>query len=156
MRLIRLSAPPFQVGYIPAMQPGAPIAPAPPVMEQPIMIPQEDEPPNKKSRTEDNLIPEAQFITMHKVSWLAFGLTGWWHDSSHSQSPVTIQVQVPNATDKSEWRLNGQTIPVVLDLTDTVSALKAKVQDETGMPPAKQKISYEVIRKEFVFQMEPS
>lgn len=124
MRPPPMMPPPFQVGYIPAMQPGAPIAPAPPVMEQPIMIPQEDEPPNKKSRTEDNLIPEAQFITMHK-------------------SPVTIQVQVPNATDKSEWRLNGQTIPVVLDLTDTVSALKAKVQDETGMPPAKQKISYE-------------
>lgn len=31
-----------------------------------------------------------------------------------------------------------------LALTDTVSSLKSKIQDETLMPPAKQKISYEV------------
>lgn len=33
----------------------------------PISIPVEDEPPNKKQRSEDNLIPEAEFIAMHKV-----------------------------------------------------------------------------------------
>lgn len=60
------------------------------------------------------------------------------------QSPITIQVQVPNASDKSEWRLNGQTFAVTLELTDQISILKSKIQDETGMPPAKQKISYEV------------
>ena len=58
---------------MPSMQPGGPIAPAPPVMDQTMMMmPQsasqsEDEPPNKKLRSEDHLIPENQFITMHKV-----------------------------------------------------------------------------------------
>lgn len=60
------------------------------------------------------------------------------------QSPITIQIQIPNVVDKSEWKLNGQTIAFSLSLTDNVSNLKAKIQDETGMPPAKQKISYEV------------
>ncbi|XP_055903860.1 splicing factor 3A subunit 1 [Eupeodes corollae] len=130
MRPPPLMPPPFQVGYMPSMQPGAPqIAPAPPVMDQgnmmmPIPIPIEEEPPNKKLRSEDHLIPEAQFISMHK-------------------SPVTIQIQIPNMTDKSEWKLNGQTVAISLALTDTVSSLKSKIQDETGMPPAKQKISYE-------------
>lgn len=62
-----------------------------------------------------------------------------------SQSPITIQVQIPNVLDKSEWKLNGQTIAVSLLLTDPVTLLKSKIQEETGMPPAKQKISYEVI-----------
>jgi len=47
------------------MQPGGipqQIAPAPPVD---IM---EEEPPSKKIRSEDNLIPEADFIATHKVS----------------------------------------------------------------------------------------
>ncbi|XP_055384989.1 splicing factor 3A subunit 1 [Condylostylus longicornis] len=121
--------PPFPVGYLPPMQPGGPpMQPAPQVIDQQMMMQQqmpmmEDEPPNKKMRSEDNLIPEQQFISMHK-------------------SPITIQVQVPHA-DKSEWKLNGQTIALSLNLTDTISTLKSRIQDETGMPPAKQKISYE-------------
>ncbi|KAL7744343.1 hypothetical protein ACLKA6_001735 [Drosophila palustris] len=95
------------------------ISPAPPVE----LIPIEDEPPTKKIRSEDNLVPEAEFISLHK-------------------SPVTIQVQIPN-TDKSEWKLNGQMIAVTLALADPIANLKAKLQDETGMPPAKQKIFYE-------------
>lgn len=58
------------------------------------------------------------------------------------QSPITLQVQVP-LTDKSEWKLNGQTFAVTLNLNDTVASLKSKIQDDTGMPPAKQKILYE-------------
>ncbi|KAH8306328.1 hypothetical protein KR018_007827 [Drosophila ironensis] len=107
-------------GYM-NMQAGGPpsqIAPAPPVD---LMV--EDEPPTKKMRSEDNLIPEAEFIATHK-------------------SPVTIQVQVPNS-DKSEWKLNGQMIAVTLALAEPISNLKSKLQDETGMPPAKQKIFYE-------------
>lgn len=53
-------------------------------------------------------------------------------------------MQIPNVLDKSEWKLNGQTIAVSLALSDPVSLLKSKIQEETGMPPAKQKISYEV------------
>ena len=43
------------------MNPGMPLAPAPPVD-------MDDEPPNKKNRTEDNLIPENVFLQCHKVS----------------------------------------------------------------------------------------
>lgn len=39
--------------------------PLPPPLPTP--IPVEEEPPNKKQRSEDNLIPEAEFIAMHKV-----------------------------------------------------------------------------------------
>lgn len=74
-------------------------------------------------RSEDNLIPEAEFIATHK-------------------SPVTIQVLVPNS-DKSEWKLNGQMIAVTMALSEPITNLKTKLQDETGMPPAKQKIFYE-------------
>ncbi|XP_030370619.1 splicing factor 3A subunit 1 [Scaptodrosophila lebanonensis] len=113
--------PPYGGGYMSMPPGGGPpqIAPAPPVAD--MMM--EDEPPTKKMRSEDNLMPEAEFIATHK-------------------SPVTIQVQVPNA-DKSEWKLNGQMIAVTLALTDPIANLKAKLQDETGMPPAKQKIFYE-------------
>lgn len=53
------------------------ISPAPPVIDQaniPVppaqSIPIDDEPPNKKLRSEDNLVPEAEFIAMHKVRFL--------------------------------------------------------------------------------------
>lgn len=59
------------------------------------------------------------------------------------QGPVTIQVQVPSGVDKPEWRLNGQVIGINLSLTDSVTTLKSKLQEETGLPPAKQKISYD-------------
>ncbi|XP_059611337.1 splicing factor 3A subunit 1 [Phlebotomus argentipes] len=121
---------PFQVGFLPQMGPpqNAPM-PGPPLMEAPqqpppMQQPPDDEPPSKKSRTEDHLVPEAQFLARHK-------------------GPVTIQVQVPNMSEKPEWRLNGQTVSVTLSLTDTITALKSKLLDETGMPAAKQKISYE-------------
>lgn len=87
-------------------------------------IPIDDEPPNKKQRTEDNLVPESEFIAAHN-------------------GPVSLQVQAPNGVDKPEWRLNGQIIPITLSLTDSVSTLKSKIQEETGLPPAKQKLSYE-------------
>lgn len=55
---------------IPAAAP--PITPAPAVLDQSIIpmaqpIAVDDEPPNKKLRSEDNLVPEAEFIAMHKV-----------------------------------------------------------------------------------------
>lgn len=113
----------FQMPYMPGMPPQAPLAPAPPIME-PQPIPVEEEPPTKKLRVEDNLLTEADFLAMHN-------------------GPVTIQVQVPSGTDKPEWRLNGQVIGINIALTDTVATLKAKLQEETGLPPAKQKISYD-------------
>jgi splicing factor 3A subunit 1 len=36
-------------------------------------------------------------------------------------------------------------LSINLQLTDSISILKSKIQEETDMPPAKQKISYEGI-----------
>lgn len=127
--------PPFPVGFgVPPMPHGVPQMPPAPNMPEGgpgasgpgggEPAPQ-DEPPSKKSRTEDHLIEESVFLQRHK-------------------GPVTIQVQCPNLTEKSEWRLSGQIISMQLQLTDAVSVLKGKLQAETGMPPAKQKIFYEV------------
>lgn len=49
------------------------ITPAPAVLDQTILplaqpIPVDDEPPSKKLRSEDNLVPESEFIAMHKVT----------------------------------------------------------------------------------------
>lgn len=57
--------------------------------------------------------------------------------------PVSIQVQAPSGSDKAEWRLSGQIIPITLSLSDSITTLKSKIQEETGLPPAKQKISYD-------------
>lgn len=71
------TAPPFPVpSYMAPMPPGGPppITPAPPVALDQGMVPlpttilTDDEPLNKKLRSEDNLIPEAEFIAMHKVN----------------------------------------------------------------------------------------
>lgn len=108
--------------YIPGMPPKAALTPAPPIIEPPSIPVIEDEPPSKKLR-EDNLLAEADFLAMHN-------------------GPVTIQVQVPSGSDK-QWRLNGQVIGINIGLTDSIATLKAKLQEETGLPPAKQKISYD-------------
>lgn len=97
------------------------LAPAPPVMDM-----TEDEPASKKSRQEDSLVPEDVFMQHHK-------------------SPITIQVQVPTSSDKPEWKLNGQLLSINIGLADTIQKLKQKVQEETDMPPAKQKISHDGI-----------
>lgn len=88
------------------------------------MQPESEEPPSKKQRSEDNLIPEFEFMADHK-------------------GPVSLQIQAPSGVDKPEWRLNGQIISITVALNDTVSTLKIKIQEETGLPPAKQKISHE-------------
>lgn len=86
--------------------------------------PAEEEPPSKKSKTEEALIPEAEFL-------------------QRNRGPVTVRVQVPGAAEKAEWKLNGQTLTLTLPLTDTISVLKAKLHEELGMPPGKQKLQYE-------------
>lgn len=115
-------APPFPMAFMPGMPNQGPLAPAPPIIEPPIAV--EEEPPSKKQRSEDHLLPESNFLSMHK-------------------GPVSLQIQVPSGVDKPEWRLNGQMISLNLSLTDTISSLKLKLQEETGLPPAKQKISYD-------------
>ena len=47
-------------------------------------------------------------------------------------------------SEKPEWRLKGQLLTLTLPLSDTVSVIKAKIHEETGMPPGKQKLQWEV------------
>jgi len=119
--------PPFMPGIPmpPVMQPviPPPVKPAPPpAPTRPHAAdPTDDEPASKRSKMEDQLMTEHEFLAQNK-------------------GPVTFQVQVPNMLDKSEWKLGGQSFTVTLPLTDTVSVIKAKMFDELGMPAGKQKL----------------
>ena len=86
----------------------------------------EEEPPNKRSRTEENLIPEEQFLARHS-------------------GPVTLSVAVPSVPDKPEWKLDGQMMSLTLPLTETVNTIKQRIMEELGMPQGKQKLQHENI-----------
>ena len=62
-------------------------------------------PPAKRLKTEENLIPEGQFLARY-------------------QSPVTFKVSIPNITDKPEWKCTGQTITITYPLTESIANLK--------------------------------
>lgn len=85
-----------------------------------------DEPSSKKSRTEENLIAEDEFIRRNPGN-------------------VSFKIQVPQSSEKAEWKLNGQVLNLTLPLVDTVSTLKGKIHEQIGMPPGKQKLQYEGI-----------
>ncbi|KAG7167454.1 splicing factor 3A subunit 1-like [Homarus americanus] len=129
-------------GFMPG-PPTAPVAgfmtsqpqPAPPTGSQPSVGgppmggmgggPDKDDdegPAAKRARTEETLVLE--------VEW-----------ARRFNGPVKFQVAVPVVADKPEWRLAGQTLTLTLPLTDPVSVVKAKVHDETGLPPGKQKLA---------------
>jgi len=48
-------------------------------------------------------------------------------------------------TEKAEWKLNGQTLNITLQVSDTVATMKALIHEQIGMPPGKQKLQYEVM-----------
>ncbi|CAH1787515.1 unnamed protein product [Owenia fusiformis] len=104
-------------GYMPRPPPPRP-------MDQQRPPPMRDEPPSKKAKTEDNLIPENQFL-------------------AQNNGPVQFNVQVPDQSDKPEWNLKGQSLTFTLPLTDNVSVIKAKINESLGMPAGKQKLQYE-------------
>lgn len=116
-------------GFVPAppvpQPPSSVSAPMPPSHPHP-PPPHEDEPSSKKMKTEDNLIPEEEFLRRTK-------------------GPVAVKVQVPNMQDKTEWKLSGQVLNFNLPLTDQVSVIKVKIHEATGMPAGKQKLQYEGI-----------
>ncbi|KAF0292982.1 Splicing factor 3A subunit 1 [Amphibalanus amphitrite] len=112
---------PMPAGFIPQMQPGPPRPPMQ-MAPEPMVAGGDDEPPNKRARTEDSLVPEQM--------WLA----------RHPQGTVTFCVAVPTVTDKPEWRLSGQALSLTMPLTELVSVVKARLHDETGLPPGKQKL----------------
>lgn len=110
--------------------PGMHLQPAPnfasvPVAQPPPMS-SADEPVAKKQKSEDSLIPEDEFLKQNPPS-------------------VALRVAVPLVTDKEEWNLKGQTLAFTLDLTETISTVKQKIHEATGMPPGKQKLSFEGI-----------
>ncbi|CAL8294910.1 splicing factor 3A subunit 1 [Gadus morhua] len=109
--------------FVPAPPVPQPPAPAPPSHPPP---PRDDEPMNKKMKTEDNLMPEEEFLRRNK-------------------GPVAVKVQVPNMQDKTEWKLSGQVLNFTVPLTDQVSVIKVKIHEATGMAAGKQKLQYEGI-----------
>ncbi|CAG7835959.1 unnamed protein product [Allacma fusca] len=98
--------------------PPPPQSAVPPPLPQP---PQEDEPATKKAKTEESLIPEAQFLASNK-------------------SPASFTVALPSVPDKPEMNLNGQLISFTMALTEPVSALKSKINESIGLAPGKQKL----------------
>ncbi|XP_060737607.1 splicing factor 3A subunit 1 [Tachysurus vachellii] len=131
------AAPHIMAPRPPPMVVPAAFVPAPPVPQPPSSAPapmppahppahHEDEPVSKKMKTEDNLIPEDEFLRRNK-------------------GPVAVKVQVPNMQDKTEWKLSGQVLNFTLPLTDQVSVIKVKIHEATGMPAGKQKLQFEGI-----------
>lgn len=80
-------------------------------------------PPSKKSRPEETLIPEEQFLRSNPAN-------------------VSFQVSVPKV-EKDDWNCRGQLIHISMPLTSSFSDVKQKIEAETGMPPAKQKLQCE-------------
>jgi len=80
-------------------------------------------PPSKKSRPEDTLIPEDQFLRQNPAN-------------------VSFQVSVPKV-EKDDWNCRGQLIHISMSLKASFADVKQKIESETGMPPAKQKLQCE-------------
>ena len=109
--------------------------------------PMEEEPQTKKLRTEDSLIPEQQFLARNKVLLRFIFIKKLLRTEVHTllfQGPVQLNIAVPMMTEKAEWKLNGQTLNITLQVSDTVATMKALIHEQTGMPPGKQKLQYEV------------
>jgi hypothetical protein len=80
-------------------------------------------PPAKKARPEDILIPEEDFLRTEPTR-------------------VVFQISVPKV-EKDDWKCRGQLISVTMPLTTTFTEVKLKIEEETGMPPQKQKLQVE-------------
>ncbi|XP_029633151.1 splicing factor 3A subunit 1-like [Octopus sinensis] len=111
--------------------------PQPPVPQLPVSTsdfsvppppPKEDDQPtqSKRQKTEESLVSEEEYLRTHK-------------------NPILVKVLVPNVPDKPEWNLNGQVLNFTLPLTDSVSVIKAKLNEALSIPAGKQKLQYEGI-----------
>jgi splicing factor 3A subunit 1 len=111
--------------------------PPPQMLSAPVQLPGEirsvpaeialDEPAAKRQKTEEQLIPESEFLAQYG-----------------DKGPVTFIVQVPSVSDKPEWNLNGQTLQLSLPLTETVATIKNKLMEVLSMPNTKQKLQLDV------------
>jgi splicing factor 3A subunit 1 len=102
------------------------VAPPMSIPTDSINLPTDDEPAAKRMRSEDNLIPEDEFLATHSGS-------------------VTLCVQCPSQPDKPDLRLHGQRLTVTLNLTDMVSALKSAIHEQTNLVSSKQKLQLDGI-----------
>ena len=115
------------MGYMPG--PGGP--PPRPPQKKPMMDGVAGGPPAKRAKTEDDLMPEAEFL-------------------SRNTGPVTFKVTVPKQADKPEWKLNGQTLTFTLPLRDNVSYLLSLLPIDIGFITFKQDwcfLCYFVLRR---------
>ncbi|XP_003743509.1 splicing factor 3A subunit 1 [Galendromus occidentalis] len=110
--------------FVPVMSVPSAIPPPPQPMQD--EIPPGEEPTTKKAKTEDQLIPEEDFLRTQP-------------------DVIAVRIAVPHMADKPEWRLNGQIASVNVPLKETFGALKSRIQEITGMPPGKQKLVYDGI-----------
>ena len=117
-QMIVTQAPPFGSGFV--SQPPMGMMPLK-HMNSEVM---EEEPPSKRQRNEDQLMPEEAFL----VRYPGF---------------LNFHVAVPNSSEKQEWKLQGQQLSFSMLPTESIAAVKTKIHDATGMPPAKQKLAWE-------------
>jgi splicing factor 3A subunit 1 len=80
-----------------------------------------NQPPAKRARVEDDLIPAG--LWMQKVN-----------------GEINVLASLPNA---SEWNCTARQEAFPLDITSLVSHLKSVIQDISGIPASKQKLQYD-------------
>ncbi|KAK6020359.1 ubiquitin family protein, partial [Ostertagia ostertagi] len=92
----------------------------PPPMQQPAP-PVPEGPPAKRQRTEDDLEPEAEWLT--KVNGI-----------------IDLRIQLPTS---AEFNMDGSIIGLQIDVTSQVADLKQNLQDKLSMPTGKQKLIFD-------------
>ncbi|XP_055331495.1 splicing factor 3A subunit 1-like [Paramacrobiotus metropolitanus] len=117
--------PPAQVMFQPPpVMPPRMVAP-PPVeaVAPPVDDDEDDDEPASKRQKQDHTAEE-EFLKTYK-------------------NPITFKVQVPHVADKPEWKLNGQVLNLTLAPKDTFTTIKARIQDQLGIPQGKQKLQFD-------------
>lgn len=114
--------PPATTGMMP-IPPG--YAPPPPSSMPPPMPPSAppvpEGPPAKRQRTEDDLEPEAEWLT--KVN-----------------GTIDLRIQLPTS---AEFNMDGSIIGLQIDVSSQVADLKQNLQDKLSMPTGKQKLIFD-------------
>ena len=128
-------APPPLIPPVPTQMGGMSQPPLPPPPPAAPSLPAEDEPAAKRFKTEEQLVPEAEFLAQ-------FG-----------SEPVTFSIQVPIVSEKPEWNLNGQLLKLTMPLTEQVSSIKNKLMDILTMPVSKQKLQLDVRLRDSLYAL---
>lgn len=87
-----------------------------------------EEPASKRQKTEEHLIPEADFLAQYQA-----------------RGPIKFYVQCPIVPEKPEWNLNGQSITLTMPLTETVVSIKNKLTEMLTIPAGKQKLQLDTL-----------